>query len=322
MGDPQIFRQIVESLPNGIMVCDLDGRILYANEVANDYLHLRNKSHTDDLDDRISSFLSSARNGDTETFELHGHTVQLLYNDRISGGQRSGAILYLTNMDDRRKQEFTANVSHELKTPLTSISGYAEMIETGMAKQEDIQKFAARINREAKRMLKLVTDIIKLTELDETQIMAEAEQVDLYQLAQENIETLEAAAMRQNTTISLTGEPSVVTGNRALLSELIYNLVDNAIRYNRDNGSVSVRVHHHVLTVRDTGIGIPKAHQARIFERFYRVDKSRSKATGGTGLGLAIVRQICEQHHAQIRLESREGVGTEISVTFPTFHED
>ena len=170
--------------------------------------------------------------------------------------------------------------------------------------------------------MKLVTDIIKLTELNATQIMDQAEEVDLYELAQENIETLESAAQSRNTTLSLSGESSVVTGNRSLLSELIYNLIDNAIRYNRDNGSVSVRVHHHVLTVRDTGIGIPKAHQSRIFERFYRVDKSRSKATGGTGLGLAIVRQICEQHHAQIRLESREGVGTEISVTFPTFHED
>ena len=322
MSDTQVFRQIVDALPNGILVIDLDGSILYANRSANEFLRLSTERYTHELDERIRQFLSSARNGDTETIEVSGRTLQFVYNDRLNDGQRCGAILYLTDIGDRRKQEFTANVSHELKTPLTSISGYAEMIENGMAKPADIVSFAARINREAKRMLSLVTDIIKLTELDETQIMQEAEQVDLYAVAAENIETLDSAARSRGVTISLSGESSIVTGNRALLSELIYNLIDNAIRYNRDNGTVSVRVHHHVLTVRDTGIGIPKSHQRRIFERFYRVDKSRSKATGGTGLGLAIVRQIAQQHHAQIRLESREGVGTEISVTFPTFHED
>lgn len=317
-----VYRRIVADLPNGILLFDLDGQILYANNAARELLHLHEKRFLADLDEGVNRFLSSAREGDEQTVQLKGRTLQLVYHDSIESGQRCGAVLYITDIGDPSRQEFTANVSHELKTPLTSISGYAEMIETGMAKPEDVKKFAARINREAKRMLKLVTEIIKLTELDETQIMQEAEEVDLYALAVENIETLEPSALSHNTTISLSGEASIVTGNRALLSELIYNLIDNAIRYNRDNGSVTVRVHHHVLTVRDTGIGIPKAHQARIFERFYRVDKSRSKASGGTGLGLAIVRQICEQHHAQIRLESREGVGTEISVTFPTFHED
>ncbi len=322
MGEAQLFRQIVESLPNGVLVLDLDGEIVYVNRAAREFLQLNENHHSRELDDRLRSFISSARNGDTETYEIGAHTMQIDYRDRLEGNQRCGALLYLTNVDDRRKQEFTANVSHELKTPLTSISGYAEMIESGMAKPEDVRAFAGRINREARRMLKLVTDIIKLTQLDDKQIMEQAEEVDLYSLAKENIEILESAARSRNTSISLSGESSVVTGHRALLSELVYNLIENAIRYNRDNGSVLVRVHHHVLTVRDTGIGIPKGHQARIFERFYRVDKSRSKATGGTGLGLAIVRQICEQHHAQIRLESREGIGTEISITFPTFHED
>ena len=322
MGDAQMFRQIVESLQSGVVALDLDGSILYANPAAAEYLHLRGKRYSHDLDERIKQFLGSARSGDLETIELSGHTLQLSYTDRLDGQQRTGAILYVTDVGDRRKQEFTANVSHELKTPLTSISGYAEMIANGMAKPDDVRAFAARIDREAKRMLSLIADIIKLSELDDLQLIQEAEQVDLYALAQENIETLQSAALSRGVTISLSGEPSIVTGNRALLSEVVYNLIDNAIRYNRDNGTVSVRVHHHVLTVRDTGIGIPKSHQRRIFERFYRVDKSRSKATGGTGLGLAIVRQIAQQHHAQIRLESREGVGTEISVTFPTFHED
>lgn len=322
MSETQLFRQLIDALPNGIVVFDLDGSILFANRIAQEFLSSRKKHGSLELDEQIRAFLGSARNGESLSIVLGGRPLLLTYHDRMEGDQRCGAVLYISENADRQKQEFTANVSHELKTPLTSISGYAEMIETGMAKPEDIQKFASRINNESKRMLKLVSDIIKLNELDESQIMEESEQVDLYVLAQENIEVLQPAVMRNNMTISLSGESSVVTGNRSLLSELIFNLIDNAIRYNRDNGSVTVRVHHHVLSVRDTGIGIPKVHQSRIFERFYRVDKSRSKATGGTGLGLAIVRQIAEQHGAQIRLESREGVGTEITVTFPTFHED
>ena len=322
MEESTLFRDLLDALPNGIMAFDLDGNLIYSNQAADSFLHISKSHHSPITYDHIKQFLGTARNGDVEVVQLSGKSVQLQYLDRFSNGLRVGAALYLTDIVDRHKQEFTANVSHELKTPLTSISGYAEMIETGMAKPDDIPNFASRINREATRMLKLVGDIIKLNELDETQIMEEAEQVDLYEIAKDTIETLEPSAMRHHTTLSLSGESSVVTGNRALLSELVFNLIDNAIRYNRDNGSVAVRVRHHVLTVRDTGIGIPKSHQARIFERFYRVDKSRSKATGGTGLGLAIVREICEQHHAQIRLESREGVGTEISITFPTFHED
>lgn len=322
MEESPLFQDLLDALPNGIMVFNLDGNLVYSNHAACDLLHISAEQYQTEPNERIKQFLGSARSGDVEVIQLSGKTVQLNYHDRFSDGLRVGATLYLTEIVDLHKQEFTANVSHELKTPLTSISGYAEMIETGMAKPEDIPNFASRINREAKRMLKLVGDIIKLNELDETQIMQEAEQVDLYEVAKDTIDTLEPSAMQHHTTLSLSGESSVVTGNRALLSELVFNLIDNAIRYNRDNGSVAVRVHHHVLTVRDTGIGIPKQHQARIFERFYRVDKSRSKATGGTGLGLAIVREICEQHNAQIRLESRVGVGTEISITFPTFHED
>ena len=218
---------------------------------------------------------------------------------------------------DRMRREFTANVSHELKTPLTSISGYAEMIENGMAKDEDVRIFAERIRRESNRMLSLVSDIIALSELEEQQILKNAETVDLHELAAETVETLKSAAMVRGVSVRLTGGPTPVFGVRTLLSELMYNLLDNAIRYNRDNGTVTVRTTDRQLSVRDTGIGIPKHHIGRIFERFYRVDKSRSKATGGTGLGLAIVKHIAEEHGAEITLESAEGIGTEITVTFP-----
>ncbi|MBR0436386.1 MAG: hypothetical protein IJK12_04030, partial [Clostridia bacterium] len=154
---------------------------------------------------------------------------------------------------------------------------------------------------------------------DERDILEQAETVDLYALAQETVETLKSAAMLRGVSVQLSGGPMAVHGVRSLLSELIYNLLDNAIRYNRDNGTVSVRVADRKLSVRDTGIGIPKHHQSRIFERFYRVDKSRSKATGGTGLGLAIVKHICEEHGADLKLKSAEGIGTEITVTFPAF---
>lgn len=322
MEDIQLFRKITDMLPIGIVVFDLDGSVLYRNTAAQEFMEKLEKHGSRSLQEQARSFIGSSRSGDTLPVLLAGRPQLLTYHDRIEDGRRVGAIVYITDNADRHQQEFAANVSHELKTPLTSISGYAEMIENGMAKPEDISKFASRINRESQRMLKLVSDIIKLTELDETEIMEESEQVDLYALAKENIEILESAAMRHNTTIRLSGETAIVNGNRSLLSELIYNLIDNAIRYNRDNGSVVVRVHHDTLSVWDSGIGIPRAHQTRIFDRFYRVDKSHSKATGGTGLGLSIVKEIAEQHHAQIRLESREGIGTEITVTFPTFHED
>ena len=262
------------------------------------------------------------RSGKSETIELFGQAVRLSYQDLTEKDMRVGAVLIMTDLGeqqraDRMRYEFTANVSHELKTPLTSISGYAEMIENGMAKEADVRIFAERIRRESNRMLSLVSDIITLSELDERQILEQAETVDLFELAGQAVETLKSAAMVRGVSVQLSGGPVLVHGVRTLLSELIYNLLDNAIRYNRDNGSVSVRTAGHTLSVRDTGIGIPKHHIGRIFERFYRVDKSRSKATGGTGLGLAIVKHICEEHNAALSLESAEGIGTEITVTFP-----
>lgn len=318
-----MVQEVLDSLPDGVLLIDLDGRIRLCNRVAEELLHTdreeeKEQSH---LPAAVQKFLREARSGDREIIDCCGRAVQLMYTDLLRDGMRSGAVLHVSDIGERHRmerirQEFTANVSHELKTPLTSISGYAEMIETGMARPDDVRVFAERIHREANRMLSLVSDIIKLSELDERGIAEQSESVDLYALAQESAEILRSAAMLRGVTVTVYGRETTVFGNRTLLSELVYNLLENAIRYNRDNGTVTVRVSDGILSVRDTGIGIPKAHQNRVFERFYRVDKSRSKETGGTGLGLAIVKHICEQHHAEIRLDSREGIGTEITVLF------
>ena len=218
------------------------------------------------------------------------------------------------------RQEFTANVSHELKTPLTSISGYAELIENGMASEEDVVHFAKGIHKNSNRLLTLINDIIRLSELDGTEKEVEFEKVNLYMIAQTSLDMLQFMAQKHEVTLELEGEECTVWGNRQMLEELVYNLCDNAIRYNNEGGKVLVQIadagRGTVMTISDTGIGIPKEAQERVFERFYRVDKSRSKSTGGTGLGLAIVKHIIAKLQAEISMESEVGKGTKISVTF------
>lgn len=216
----------------------------------------------------------------------------------------------------RMRQEFTANVSHELKTPLTSISGYAELIENGMAKKQDVKRFAGEIHANADRLLSLINDIIRLSELDSaSELEVPLEKVDLYELAENCINMLELVADRHNVSMHLSGKSLVLMANKDMMEELIYNLCDNAIRYNKEGGNVWVNVGKG-LTVRDDGIGISKEHQKRVFERFFRADKSRSKQTGGTGLGLAIVKHIVEIHDAKISLDSEESRGTVVEVRF------
>ena len=232
----------------------------------------------------------------------------------------------LRENNEKMRQEFTANVSHELKTPLTSISGYAELIETGIAKPADIPDFARKIHGEATRMIQLVNDILQLSHLDnvsETGSEPVMETVDLLEVAKDCVERQKLNARHAYITLTYMGESALVEGNRQLLDELCQNLCDNAIRYNRPGGKVQLvttcsRDGHCSLTVADNGIGIPREAQASVFERFYRVDKSRSKATGGTGLGLAIVKHIARIHNARIKLESEVDKGTTITVTFPT----
>lgn len=224
-------------------------------------------------------------------------------------------------MLDKQKKQFTANVSHELKTPLTSIAGYAELIETGMAKPEDIKPFAGVIRKQALRLVSLSEDIIQLSQLEESDDEDMSfESVNLYEIAQRCVEALNINAINKGVTLNLTGEECYIRGKAQLVEELVYNLCDNAIRYNKENGNVTVTVtpleNGASVSVKDTGIGIPKKYQERIFERFFRVDKSRSKATGGTGLGLAIVKHITQLHDAKLEISSEEGKGTEIIVTF------
>ena len=220
----------------------------------------------------------------------------------------------------RQQKQFVADASHELKTPLQGIIGSAELLENGMVKPEDMPRFVGHIRAEAQRLVTLIGDIIRLSELDEGGELP-TETVDLLPLAQEAAENLRAAAEAKNVSIIVSGENAPVIGVRRLLYEIAYNLCDNAIKYNADGGSVDVRVGAEggsaCLTVRDTGIGIPPEHQSRIFERFYRVDKSHSKASGGTGLGLSIVKHAVAYHHGTIALKSEVGKGTEIAVRFP-----
>jgi len=220
----------------------------------------------------------------------------------------------------RMRQDFTANVSHELKTPLAAISGYSELIENGMVTEPDAIRFAGEIHKNSSRLLTLINDIIRLSELDVVEVDVPMEKMNLYTVAQTCVDMLQINAEKHNVTVSLQGSICYIMGNREMMEEVLYNLCDNAIRYNNPGGTVQVSIRREndqvVLSVKDNGIGISKEHQERIFERFYRVDRSRSKQSGGTGLGLAIVKHIVAKHNAHLELTSEEGKGTEIKIIF------
>ena len=250
------------------------------------------------------------------------------YKELIPFAESIHSDRILRENNEKMRQEFTANVSHELKTPLTSISGYAELIETGIAKPEDVAEFGHKTHVEAARMIRLVNDILALSHLDnvsDARVAPPMETVDLLDVVRDCVDRQKVNARRAYISLTYLGESAPVLGSRALLDELCQNLCDNAIRYNRPGGKVQLitacgRDGHCTLTVRDNGIGIPAEAQSSVFERFYRVDKSRSKATGGTGLGLAIVKHIARIHNARIKLESEVDVGTTITVTFEIAH--
>lgn len=222
---------------------------------------------------------------------------------------------------EEMRREFTANVSHELKTPLTSISGFAELMAQGAVSQDKVQEFSADIYKESQRLMALIDDIMKLSQLDEEEGLPQMEEVDLYEIAQDVADSLHPVAEKAEVNLSITGEPANIRGVYRLLHEMVYNLCDNAIKYNYPGGRVDVSVESSVrevvLTVADTGIGIPAEHQKRVFERFYRVDKSHSKEIGGTGLGLSIVKHAAQYHGANVELESEEGAGTTVRLRFP-----
>ena len=260
-------------------------------------------------------------------FSLLGRAYQVEATPVKSGGAVSGVVLLILDVTEKheaesQRREFTANVSHELKTPLHAISGYAELIKTGIVRPEDVQGFSEHIYTEAQRMIRLVEDILKLSRLDEEPTPDRLEPVDLYVLVRESMENLESTAQKNQVTMALHGVSTPFTGNRQQLQGIVMNLCSNAIKYNRPGGRVDVELRREpgkvILTVADTGIGIAPEHHDRIFQRFYRVDKSHSKAVGGTGLGLSIVKHAVMNHNAKIELDSQEGQGTTIRVIFPT----
>ncbi len=268
------------------------------------------------------------KNGTADAvMEMNGR-FYLLFANRIESGH--GAVLLISDQTykiegEAMRKQFTANVSHELRTPLTTICGYAEMLDKGMVKPEDAGQFYHLIYREASRMLSLVEDILRLSRLDEGNKVGRKERLNLNAIARSITESLQLAADEKNVTLRYEGEDAQVFGEATLLDELCSNLIDNAIKYNVDGGEVRVSVKNGaqpVLTVSDTGIGIEPEHQDRVFERFYRTDKSRSKETGGTGLGLSIVKHAAEFHKAKINLTSKPGKGTTITVVFPVFKEE
>ena len=276
----------------------------------------------------LAQLLNKAKNGEhsERVVELGCGQYQMMASPVISNNIVSGIVLLILDVTEKEKaeqlrREFTANVSHELKTPLHTISGSAELLVNGMVKSEDIPIFLKRIYSEAQRMIQLVEDIIRLSHLDEGAEDMKWDMVDLYAVAEETINSLADEAENNGIKFELYGATVLINGIRQLLQEITYNLCDNAIKYNRKGGLVSVEIKNEnefaVLTITDTGIGIPAEHQERIFERFYRVDKSHSKEIGGTGLGLSIVKHAAKLHNAEIELHSIVNKGTEITIKFP-----
>lgn len=323
---------IIQNMSEGMILLDLDKNILLMNEATKRIFNVGDVTLKHDSllyisrDKDVNDCVDKALDGENSSLELmlNGRIYQMIVNPVASQGEQIGVICLIIDITEKKemesmRQEFTANVSHELKTPLTSISGYAEMIEAGIVKGEDIRNFAGRIRKESARLLSLISDIILLSRLDNSQ-KAEAirkETVNLLTIAQKCADDIAVQAERHGVVVRVSGEEYIMRGNITLLTELVQNLCDNAVRYNRDkDGKVDITVGNGFIDVKDTGIGIPPEHRARIFERFYRVDKSRSKERGGTGLGLAIVKHICELYDAKIELKSSEGFGTEIKITF------
>ena len=326
------FEQITGSMSEGLVLLDEAGVILSINPAARRLLDAAENCVGQDLltvdrDVALSDALRQAAEQGHSEFrgQRNGREYQFDVTRIQSEGRTAGTVLLVFDVTERafaerNRREFTANVSHELKTPLQGIIGSAELLENGLVKQEDVPRFIGHIRSEAQRLVTLIGDIIRLSQLDEGEPMP-AEPVELLALAREAAESLQSAAAARNVTITVEGEPVELTGVRRLLYEIVFNLCDNAIKYNTDGGRVQVTVTKEnetaAVTVRDTGIGIPPDQQDRVFERFYRVDKSHSKASGGTGLGLSIVKHAVQYHHGAIHLQSEVGKGTEIRVTFP-----
>ena len=326
------FDAITENMREGFLIVDNKCSILSSNRSALRLLGIDDAQKPENLHqavcsgkllDLVDNALAGTR-GDEE-ITVGGGTWQLFANPVITAGHVTGAIIIFMDVTEREqrealRREFSANVSHELKTPLTSITGFAELMKEGMVPKEKMQEFSGDIYRESRRLIDLVDDIIQLSRLDEGTANFSKSPVDLYTLSGQVIESLRPVAQKQDITLTLSGQHAVIEGVEQLLQEMVYNLCDNAIKYNISGGSVTVSVWQNgqtvTLSVVDTGIGIPYADQSRVFERFYRVDKSHSKEVGGTGLGLSIVKHAAQYHGAKLELKSDPGRGTAIAVNF------
>ena len=326
------FRLITENMSEGFLVVDSATHLLTYNGAALQMLGLPTPRPGDSVlylnrSEDFRQMVERALAGEHSscTIQDDSRSYQMMANPATQGDSVIGAVIVILDVTEqiereRLRREFTANVSHELKTPLTSISGFAELMKSGTVAAADVVDFSTTIYDEAQRLIVLVNDIIKLSELDEGEQQYEWEEVDLYDLSDEILHRLAPAAERNNVTLRLTGGSACVKGVPKILDEMVFNLCDNAIKYNKKGGSVEVGVLHTVsgvrLSVRDTGIGIPPAHQSRVFERFYRVDKSHSKEIGGTGLGLSIVKHGAMYHGAELSLESAVDRGTTVTLYF------
>ncbi len=329
------FEAIMENMKEGFIVVDNYADVISYNTSALQILGAEGEQPDNGSRRNILKFnrsgtirqvVETALRGERseQHLELDGRYYQIIANPVTESAESKGAVIVILDVTEQQRREelrreFSANVSHELKTPLTSISGYAEILKNGLVQPEDISRFSEKIYLEAQRMITLVGDIIKLSRLDEEQT-GDMMFVDLYQKASEVIDRLKDSAEKNGITLTLAGTPAAVRGAEPVLDEMIYNLCDNAIKYNTPGGKVDVVIkyenQHPVISVSDTGIGIAKGEQERIFERFYRVDKSHSRQIGGTGLGLSIVKHGAAYHKARIELESALGKGTTIRIIF------
>lgn len=332
------FALITENMQEGLIVIDKYTMILSANSSAWNLFHMDRVCQGEsvyclDREEEFRHAIEQVLSGEhTElVLKLNGSDIQLIANPVIRDKKTEGAVVLLVNVTEKLereslRREFSANVSHELKTPLTSISGFAEIMQGGLVKNEDIPKFAGRIYKESQRLLQLVEDVIQISQLDEEKTSYVWEPVDVYQVCKNAFESLKEKAKRLNVHLYICGERMKMEAVRTLLEEAIYNVCDNAIKYNRNDGSVSVFLTQTAqeiqIVVKDTGVGIPKEDQDRVFERFYRVDKSHSKKIGGTGLGLSIVKHAVGALKGSVILRSEEGNGTEICMKFPKVHKE
>lgn len=329
------FTSITENMSEGFLVLDNNTDILSYNTSALRLLGAEAvpaESHVSALALNRSAGFRSAVDGalagkrSEQLVRQGGRCCQVMANPVLRDGEVEGAVVVILDITEREerenlRREFTANVSHELKTPLTSISGFAEIIKNGIVKPEDIPRFAGNIYEESQRLVTLVDDILNLSRLDEADVQLEREDFDLSSLARDVAGRLKASAKKNGVVITVIGDKAEINGVKSIVDEMVFNLVDNAVKYNKQNGRVTVTVDSSsdgtTLTVTDTGIGIPQADVDRVFERFYRVDKSHSKEIGGTGLGLSIVKHGAAFHNAKVSLQSTEGEGTTVRLVFP-----